>query len=220
MRDRSLKTAALVVIMFFACFPVFSQTALNRGLLLVFDDIHEDPKQFAGSETFHTIVIHGSTKSIPEEGFAGTSVRNLTFMVPSSVSIIPNGAFSENYFLINVNLPDSLTVIGEAAFGSCVSLQRITLPQGLKEIHFAAFWNTRLTSLYIPDSVEYIGAAILYNTNTIESLRLPANANINENNDFYHAYVENDRRAGVYIRVNETWTYRRDMAESEYDSTR
>ena len=213
-----MKKIIFVLGILFVCLPVWAQTNLTRGLLSVHEDINNTPDLFVGNNTIYTIVINRFTRSIPEGAFSGTGVRNLTFEHPSFITVIPNGTFAYNLFLVNANLPDNLLVIGESAFGSCVSLRRITLPRSLREIQFAAFWNTGLTHLFIPDSVEIIGPSILYGTDSIQTLRLPANADIHESNSFHHAYVTNERRAGVYARMNGTWVFRRDMTEAEFQA--
>jgi hypothetical protein len=198
------------------CFPASAQTNLTRSVLVVYQDLNNTPKLYVGNQTIQTIVIARSTRTIPPEAFVGTSVRNITFEIPSSVTEIPYSAFSDNYFLTYVHLPESLVTIGGRAFGSCSRLQRVVLPSGLKTIWDAAFWNTSIRRLYIPDSVTVIGGNIFFNTMTIESVRLPANADVDSSNPFYQTYMQSGRNAGIYAKINDMWIYRQDRPENEY----
>ena len=219
-----MKTAILCLALLMACFPVMAQTYMdNRGMLVVYQDINDNPGQFSGIDTVQTIVILKTTRTLPEEAFAGTSVRNLTFEEPASISVIPREAFFDNHLLININIPASIKTIGELAFGYCDTLTRVRLPLGLEEIQDFAFYYTCISRLYIPDSVKIIGAGILDEIRDLESVRLPANAEIHYyNNDFYHAYTQNGKKAGVYVRVSgiNEWFYRQDQSESEYYNSR
>lgn len=199
-------------------FPLFAQTKLANGTLTIHQDINNNPTQFQYNTSFHTIVIAKSTTSIPEEAFLGAKIRNLTFEIPSSITVIPVLAFSDNYFLPYITLPESVTTIAASAFGSCTSLVQVNLPHNLQEIHETAFWNTRIVKLYIPDSVTFIGTDILHNTLTFNSIRLPADINIDENNPFYQAYVQNNKQAAVYYKQKDQWLVKKDMSEEDYYS--
>jgi hypothetical protein len=197
-----------------------AQTNLNRGTLRVSQDINRTGSQYAGNSTIQTIVIERTTRSLPDEAFVGTSVRNITFEEPATITAISFAAFSDSYSLSSVHLPSSLKTIGASAFGSCTSLQRITLPNGLEAIQDAAFWNTRISRLYVPDTVTSIGAGILHNILSFESIRLPSDAEIDISNEFCDAYTQNEQKAGVYVKIDNNWIYRPDMPEHEFNAAR
>ena len=216
-----MKAFILCLLLFLACFPVFAQTTnLNeRGMLMIYQDLNDNPNQFAGNDKIQTIVVTNSVTNIPDGAFARTNVRNLTFEEPSSLTVIPYESFMENYYLVNLFIPESVTTIGVCAFASCSSLQQVRLSSGLQVIQEAAFFNTRISRLYIPDTVYYIGADVLDQTPTIQSLRLPANVDIDENNIFYGSYMRNEKKAGIYTKSSSNdrrWTYRPDRAENDY----
>ena len=215
-----MKKAALYLLMFFACFSVFAQTRLERsGILRVFQDITGIWQQYSGNQTIQIIIIDRSTATLPAEAFAGTGAHTLIFDDLSLVTAIPSGAFSNSSSLISIKLPLSLKTIETNAFSSCTSLRHITLPSGLKEIHGSAFRNTRISRLYIPDTVTFVGAGILRDTTNLQSVRLPRNANVDRNNDFFDAYIHNGRMAGVYAKLGDEWRFQLDRTEHDYYSS-
>lgn len=217
-----MKAFILCLLLSMICFSAFAQpfTSLNEaGLLMVYQDLNEAANQFEGNNKIRSIVIANSVKTIPEGAFKRTGVRDITFQPPSSLTVIPFEAFWGNYYVTRVFLPESVTTIEAAAFASCSGLQQIRLSHGLKAINEGAFEDTRITRLYIPDSVGYIGAGILDHTDTIQSLRLPADADVARDNLFYNAYIRNEKKAGIYTRSGtdkQQWIYSPDKPEDEY----
>jgi hypothetical protein len=70
--------------------------------------------------------------SIGEEAFyciddRKTSGREISVVIPDSVTSIGEAAFAESLSLISVQIPDSVTSIGEAAFAVCCSLRNISV---------------------------------------------------------------------------------------------
>lgn len=214
-----MKKAVLYFLMFVACFSVAAQTRLETGgLLKVHEDINREPDRFAGNLAVKIIVIDKITRTLPAEAFAGTGVQNVTFEEPSMITVLPPYIFSDNVFLTSINLPRLLKIIEEGAFSGCDHLQKITLPSGLETIQFAAFWNTRISRLYIPNSVTFIGGSIL--SDALESVRLPANVDVNGSNEFYSAYMQNEKKAGVYTKIRGSWVYGQDMSEQNFYNPR
>ena len=78
------------------------------------------------------------------------------------VTIINYGAFSESD-IYSVILPDSITIIEEQAFSECSNLSHINIPEEVTYIGDSAFSNCKsLTSITIPDSVSQIGSSAFY----------------------------------------------------------
>ena len=77
-------------------------------------------------------------------------------VIPDSVTIIGNGAFSGCTGLTGMNIPDSVEYIGDSAFAN-TSLKSIDIPESVTWIDRYAFYCcTGLTSITIPDSVTRI----------------------------------------------------------------
>ena len=81
-----------------------------------------------------------------------------SFIIPSSVTSIADGAFEYCDKLTNITIPDSVTSIGDYAFSKCLSLKSIIIPDGVPSIGNYAFYNcSSLKSITIPNSVTSIG---------------------------------------------------------------
>jgi hypothetical protein len=89
--------------------------------------------------------------------FTFSQCSNLCYIdLPNTIKNIPNKCFYYCTKLISLQIPESCTKIGEYAFYLCSSLKRIVLPSKLKRIERNTFTNCALTSLDIPNSVNYI----------------------------------------------------------------
>lgn len=103
------------------------------------------------------VVIPEGVESIGNEAFASCwSLEDVN--IPSSVSNIGTNAFGMCSELSRVVIPDGIETIKEWTFGNCYRLREVSLPEGLKTIEGGAFYNSGLTTIFIPASVQYIGA--------------------------------------------------------------
>jgi hypothetical protein len=111
--------------------------------------------------------------SIPNSAFSNCS--NLTSItLPDSVTSIGSSAFYYCTSLSSIELPDSVTSIGQSAFNSCTSLSSIELPDSVASIGNEAFSNcTSLSSISIPDSVNSIGSQAFYFCSNLATLTIP-----------------------------------------------
>ena len=95
-------------------------------------------------------------------------------IIPNSVTIIGNSAFSGCSSLISVTIPNSVTIIGNSAFSGCSSLISITIPNSVTSIGSYAFaFCSGLTSLTIPNSVTIIGGYAFYYCSSLISITIP-----------------------------------------------
>lgn len=96
-----------------------------------------------------------------------------TYVMPSTVTIMENGALNNSPTLIRVVLSPNLTVLGDSALQGCSGLTSIDLPQGLTSIGMGAFAGcSGLTSISIPSSVTLIGAGAFTNCNQLNSINV------------------------------------------------
>ena len=80
-------------------------------------------------------------------------------IIPSTVTVIDDYAFSGCSELTAVEIPPSVTQIGDYAFRACSKLRKATLPESLVAIGASAFFDcTALGRINIPASVSSIGA--------------------------------------------------------------
>ena len=147
---------------------------LGEGLTEVSD------RMFYGLDRLESVELPESLKEIGENAFSGTSIINID--IPSGVTSIGSGAFSNCDNLTSVKLPDGITRIESQLFESCSALAKVELPKGLisietgafsecealtdiefndklTEINALAFGYTGLKDIVIPESVEYIGSS-------------------------------------------------------------
>ena len=79
-------------------------------------------------------------------------------IIPNTVTIIGNSAFSGCFGLISVTIPNSVTAIRDQAFADCRYMTYVNIPNSVISIGNGAFLNCReLISVTIPDSVISIG---------------------------------------------------------------
>jgi len=83
--------------------------------------------------------------------------RESEIVVPASVQHIDNEVFFNNQELTNITLPQGLKTIGAKAFEFLFNLKSINLPEGLESIGWAAFANTGLVSVVLPNSLKELG---------------------------------------------------------------
>lgn len=87
------------------------------------------------------------------------NVKKVT--IPTSVTIIGDGAFYEYTGLESITIPDSVTSIGREVFSGCTSLASITIPDSVTSIRNNVFSRcTSLASITLPDSVTSIGGYV------------------------------------------------------------
>jgi hypothetical protein len=114
------------------------------------------------------------------------------YEVPSTVKLIMDRAFSNNYALQNVTihrgiawipascfaessvmavtLPDSIEDVEQKAFFNS-GLKQINLPKGLKRIEDEAFMGSQIEDLSFPSTLEYIGYRAFYDLEKIKNLQ-------------------------------------------------
>lgn len=110
--------------------------------------------------------------------------------IPDSVNRIGDYAFSGCSSLMNVTIPKNVTDIGAEAFKDCTALKSITIPYGVRAIGTiqtdtglngnrcnpceGAFQGcSSLTSIVLPDSLEYIGDRAFSGCSSLASIEIP-----------------------------------------------
>ena len=97
-----------------------------------------------------------------------------SFVIPSSVENVGNGAFILAINLKNIVFSHSVTRIGEEAFGFCASLTDVVIPDNTTDICLGAFYYcTSLSSVVIGNGVTSIGRMAFYYCNSLSSIVIP-----------------------------------------------
>lgn len=103
------------------------------------------------------------------------------------VQEIGRGAFAWNSTITSVIIPDSVTVIEERAFSACIGLTNVTIGNGVVSIGVGAFQNcTGLTELTIPDSVTTLGDYSFGSCTGLEDLHIGKNVKTIGEMAFYY----------------------------------
>lgn len=116
--------------------------------------------------------------------FPGADSRHISLtkaVIPSSISVIREGAFYYCNSLRQVEFHPNVREIGESAFNKS-GVSDVKLPDGLKAIGKFAFLSCKnLDSIYIPDSVSRIGDGPFAYCSNLSSIE------VDEENSFYCA---------------------------------
>ena len=116
--------------------------------VFVYDELHAAPNNVTH------IRVDPSVTIIPEGAF-GNRLYLLEVELPEGVTKIENNAFRTCKSLMSINLPSTLQEIGEDAFEICEKLEDIVLPTGLRTLGQYSFNECRsLKSIHIPPNVK------------------------------------------------------------------
>ena len=91
------------------------------------------------------------------------------------VSIIGNGAFRMTTELVVLILPSdaALVEIGEYAFAECYSLERVYIPDSVQTIGASAFNGTAITEITIPKGMTEIGRYTFFGCSSLIKIDIP-----------------------------------------------
>lgn len=122
---------------------------LPEGLLKIGDNA------FYHCSSISHIEIPDGVSYIGESALSGLALEEIIF--PESVTFLGDYAVSSNKALKSVKLPSSLTSLPKGLFSNCFSLYTFDIPSNIREIGNYAFYMSGLRSITIPESVTEIG---------------------------------------------------------------
>ena len=112
---------------------------------------------FEGCTSLETVEIPQKWTSIPASMFVNSSLKTMDLSNCTSISSIPDNAFSGSSVLEMITLPEGLKSIEYNAFLGCKGLKKIKIPESVSGIGYHAFCNcSSLTSVELPDREEAI----------------------------------------------------------------
>ena len=97
------------------------------------------------------------------------------FSVPSGVTTLQNGAFTDNSSLNSVTFPNSLQTIGKNVFANCTSLRNVVIPENVISIGASAFSGcSHITTATIDASIKVLSANAFKDCGSLQSVVLPS----------------------------------------------
>ena len=106
--------------------------------------------------------------------YANGKKKNL-FLVPSSVKVIADGAFSNCKNLKGIEFSNGLSSVGLYAFYGCTNLIGINLPNTVTSIGYRIFWGCEnLTSVKMPNALTEIGEQAFKGCRNLTYVNLPS----------------------------------------------
>ena len=125
---------------------------------------------FNVAASMHDVVIPDTVKVICEYAFSGNRWTK-KIKLPINLQIIGNYSFRNCQNLSEIVIPNSVKEIGKFAFQECKSLNKIVLSSTLKKIGDCAFVDCdSLQTITLPDSIEEIGDNIFYGCSKLQSI--------------------------------------------------
>lgn len=134
------------------------QYQAGTGIIPVYIDYITLPPdiEHIGKEAFHLVAIKElklppSLKTIGDEAFAGCRwIKTECLEIPEGTEYIPYCCFRE-----------------------CYEIESFSLPSSVKELKPLAFYNTRMTSINLPDGLEQIGEQAFLLSSELMELTIP-----------------------------------------------
>ena len=102
-----------------------------------------------------SVALSEGITSIGAYQFAGLPFES--FSIPSTVTSIGEGAFSECKNLKSISIPNGVTYIADSLFSGCVKLNTVVIPSSVTEIGEYAFYNTGLNDITLSNNITLVG---------------------------------------------------------------
>lgn len=115
----------------------------------------------SGQTSLSSVTIPETVTSIGQSAFGNCKYLS-SLNLPSQLSSIDNGAFSDMTAIVDFEIPDSVVTIGEAAFMGCINLKNVVFGRGVQSIGRNAFQE---------DTPDYV----LFKGKTIEQVQAMGN---------------------------------------------
>ena len=107
-------------------------------------------------------------------------------IIPGTVKVIQNDAFSNNTEIEKVTIEDGMLSIGNRAFEYCSNLTEITIPDSVLSIEGAAFYGcSNLIKVQMSNNITTLARYLFSNCRSLTTINLPDSLTTIENNAFY-----------------------------------
>lgn len=107
-----------------------------------------------------SISLPASVKTLGQNAFENcANLKTVEFAEGIKITEIKSAAFKGCTLLEGVAVPEGVKTIGANSFENCTSLETATLPSSLTYIGKAAFMNSAIYEIVIPEKVRFLSAA-------------------------------------------------------------
>ena len=112
------------------------------------------PSAFYGCTALTGVVHLPALTSLGHMAFKGTKITSVTNLgsITGIYGTSSHGTFDGCTSLASVVLPETITYVGQRTFNGCTALTSCNFPVSLVRIQYAAFQNTRITTLDLTGS--------------------------------------------------------------------
>ena len=109
----------------------------------------------------------------------------INVIIPDDVTKIASNAFDGCKKIKSVIIPDSVTEVGSYAFSGCEKLTNVEFGSSLKMIREAAFKDSGLTSVKLPEGISKIARWVFYGAKALKEIEIPRSIKEIGDNAFY-----------------------------------
>lgn len=156
---------------------------LNKGLKTI------GYSCFENCENLDEIELPESLEKIIHDSFFNTGIKSIR--IPKNVKRIGSTAFAVCNNLESVVIEASIEKLNDA-FKDCVKLKSIILPEGLREINRNSLSNSRIETIRIPDSVEFMDLDAFHGCKYIKEISIKKSDDI---------YIRGDKHSDIYRKI-------------------
>ena len=154
---------------------------------------------FHQAVNLRSVTIPNTVRTLQVRSFYGcSSLENVVFQKGSVLEMLETDVFGQCTSLERISLPDSLISLKRGTFGNCsklqavefgpgsnlkvignqslihcTSLQEFAFPASVERVEYAAFYNTPLTSIDLPEGVRIIDMRAFYACKDLTTANLP-----------------------------------------------
>ena len=139
---------------------------------------------FSGVEGLKEVIVPGTVKVIQQNAFSyNTEIEKVT--IEDGVLSIGVNAFRGCTSLKEVIMPDSVIEIGQKAFSVCTNIATVQLSNSITSIQYATFSGCQnLTTINMPESLVTIGSSAFNSCTKLDNINIPASVTSISSNAF------------------------------------
>ncbi len=141
------------------------------------------PSDFASGQNIFYVT------GVAENAFANSQVTSV--VLPNTVEVIGDNAFTDCKSLVNVTLPKELKYYGDGLFKGCSAMTSLIWPAGYNTVKPYQFAGTGITSLTLPENITSLGEGAFSDCASLATLNFDAKIDELGEKAFYGAGLKN-----------------------------